>query len=79
MVRRVPRPLVFRPQRLGVQLYRLKVLVQAITERMTQVTSGRYEGNKTKLSERVFIQVKRAHSHWEKGKGENGSGTRRNF
>jgi hypothetical protein len=78
MVRRVPRPLVFRPQRLGVQL-QLRVLVHAMTNRMAQVTSGRYEGNKTKLPERVFIQVKRAHSHWEKAKGKNGSGTRRHF
>jgi hypothetical protein len=30
MVRRVPRPLVFRPQRLGVQL-QLKFLVRAMT------------------------------------------------
>jgi hypothetical protein len=58
MVRRVPRPLVFRLQRLGVQLLRLKVLVHAMTNRTAQVPSGRYEGNKTKLPERVFIQVK---------------------
>jgi hypothetical protein len=41
-----------------------------MTNRMAQVTSGRYEGNKTKFPERVFIQVKRAHCHWKKEKGK---------